>query len=337
VGYERQCGENAERLASAISGLRALVDQADHKAFWVEVRRVNALFQTLKPLSRDDRQSLRSLLNDLCEQKKRAQSEERERLQRQSRGKRAIIEGKITEAVRWVDNASDESHTAKARALLDECNELMRSGWQTENTLTQIALAAAGDLGRLTREDREACRQRLSDAWTSLRFRGQAIRDANYRRIEEHTADAWRELEYGRPHEAIQLVKATQREMRDCDLTRTQRTVLRDKLQSVFGRACSRLDALRAERERRHEEWATKQEAFIARLQEAIDRQEDTHGRLESQIADCEARLAAARTPEFEARVRGWIDEKRAIQANIADSIRDMRRKIDDARARSNR
>jgi hypothetical protein len=120
--WKELCRENAHTLTSEINCLQN--DYADplgfwhrYGDFWEHARRVSAMFKTLKPLFRDDRERLWSAFSAACEDIRKVQARERESRLNDSREKRDLVMSKIREAYFQAKGARDSGELAEADAF----------------------------------------------------------------------------------------------------------------------------------------------------------------------------------------------------------------------------
>jgi len=98
--WKEQCRVNAQSLESEITHLQcdygALpILEPRYDEFWAHARRISAMFKTLKPLFREDRERLWAAYSAACEEVKGAQARERESHRADSWEKRELVMSKI--------------------------------------------------------------------------------------------------------------------------------------------------------------------------------------------------------------------------------------------------
>ena len=59
----------------------------------------------------------------------------------------------------------------------------MKVGWSGFNVATNLVETALGNEGRLTREDREACWEKVCEAREAIRYRREELWELNYDRL----------------------------------------------------------------------------------------------------------------------------------------------------------
>ena len=159
--YTSACRENASKVTQEIEVLRSLVQPGnrDYSSFWTRVRAANDMLNTLRPISGEDRQSLRQEINTLCQsvksqmpQKKTggltqgSNAEKRQRLQEALARKRSQIERK-RERIRYIreDNLAklirpgmSRADDKKADYFQDMCDRLISEIESLEEDIADI-------------------------------------------------------------------------------------------------------------------------------------------------------------------------------------------------------
>lgn len=143
-----------------------------YREFWNHAKRISELFKTMKPLVRDDRDRLWSKFNDICNEVKRNQKQERLEQQVYSKVKRNLIEERIKQAYFSADPSHDPVYLSEASRLLNEALEMMKSGPSESDT-------------KLLKEDREILWGMWQEAKEKLRYARQEIREQERKKYEE--------------------------------------------------------------------------------------------------------------------------------------------------------
>lgn len=331
---ERDDPDWQERAVGNAKKLAALIDQeAAHpgrvggrqvRDFWDHAKKVGAAFKELKPLRREDREQLWERHNELCTEAKRRQQQARADQAAESRRKRDLVMDKLSEAANFADGARDVHDIDRAYALIDEAREWMKDGWSGFNAATDITSMTSG---RMSRDDRSTCHERIRAVQARLRSRRDELRRAQYDRLERAANAALNTAVDGDIREAKDAIKRTQRDLKTAYMTREQRDLVRDILNDAWQRTSARS-------KEKQREWRERQEGHIERWTQRLHDNEDFIHRMESQIDECRSLLYDARSPEFAAKVEGWIDEKQERLRDARNQNTDLRAKIADVEAR---
>lgn len=196
---------NARLIERELEKLERYLDSSEFKAFWDQVREINSLFQTLKPIEPSRRQNLWEELGKLCERAKASRNTRRDQPSNRTRSEdsaRASYETRVIicrklDNVRLAAYASTWDQVMSAKEELYECLDMMKSDWQPTGMFNTA--------GRLNRDDRDYCfdvwkssKEVVDNAFARIRAAGQARRsefvDTVMERI-EHKRSVIRRLE----------------------------------------------------------------------------------------------------------------------------------------------
>ena len=346
--WVEQGQRNAQTLSEAIHGLRMpnsdfLGKIVRYKEFWEQCSHVSDLFKALKPLPQDDRERLWSEFNRMRDEVRSQQNQERDARRSVSAQRRVIVQDCIREAGHAIGGAPDLDYLQRADDLLARALEMMKGGYDWANVQTQIFAVLTFDDGKMTREDHQACWEQWQKAKDALRARKLEIRQLNYEQAHREASAALSAAHYSDPYEALGTIKQAQASVKGLSMPRERGDEIWRTLQDAWDTATGRIEALKEEKVRKHEEWQRKQdewrerqEGHIERWEELIEKNEGVVARIEQQIDHCQDILADAKTDDFAATVQGWIDEKQdkirdilETNSELADRIRDVRRKLD--------
>lgn len=322
--YRRECEGNAARLEERISRLisdynldfggQVLEEfgflHTDRNRFWDEVKEITELFRTIRPTRRDDRDRQWTRFQEAIGSVKRIQAQERSHSEYQV----VLLLDRINDAKGHARYAEDTNSFNEAFGILADVKVRM------------------GEVG-LTRQDRG----RVWDAYREAQdlvheWRGN-VQSKHHQHL-QWRLDQIDSQAYQNPHEAIQEYKGWQDEVRQTYLSRDQHEDLRERSQFVWQHITERLDELRAERERKQNEWRERQEENLSRWEEQLERKEGLVSRLEDQISTLESQIWSSNNSDFIERAEGWIEEKREIIRSAEDRIADLRSKIEDVQSR---
>lgn len=322
--------DNAQRIARSIDELPTVSDflsEPNFKPFWAQVRAINEMFKTLRPVLREDRERLRAVLSQRCDVVKREQDRYFASRDQESSNKRELVNDRIREAMRTIRGAESSPELAQAHRLLQEAVGRMKDGWDGFNVQTGVV---AMTQGRMLKKDRHDCWTFLNEARDELRKKTEQLRGSNDERFLAHVREAERLLHSGEFRSAKDKVQETQRAMKGVSFTSNGFDAVKSGLDSVWRRASEG-------QSQRAQEWRDRQQSKISRWLEARHKNEERLDHIEAQIEKCRNMLATARTREHEERVEGWIAENyvrlREIQgwnddldakiASVRDKLRD--------------
>jgi len=260
--WKEQCRLNARSLESEIERLEndyaaLLILEPRYKESWEHARRISAMFKTLKPLFRDDRERLWAAYSTVCKEMKRAQACERESQRADSCEKRDLVMSKIREAYHQAEGAASAAEFAEADALLGEALAWMKNGCEGFNTVTQL-ISRILSSGVMTREDREACWTEWKEAKELLQLR----RDEFFAKIRTTRAGRWRDW----VQQNEEFIETLQAEIDECE---------------------------ELERNAHTEEFAERVRSRIEAKSQKIANLESRNEQLESKIAEVESRVGS--------------------------------------------
>jgi hypothetical protein len=325
--------QNASRIENSLDDLELLLNNLTGPhwgKFWGEVKQVNELFRTTKPIDPEARERLWQRLGSICEEAKGRQSGEQNRLERLSAMKRDLIEGRLRsiEAEIGAIRTMDQYRSCKQR--LAKIPQLMKTGWVEFSITMDVFKGFAGDEGRLTNEDREALWNRYVELRSALKYRLGDVQKANYEHMKSVAYGAKSQAEHGDPYEAINTIKTLQLEVKNYPMNNDQYQTVKGILEQTWRAASSRIEERKRQGERSRKEWQERMNEKIDRLSGLIDKNEAVIDRLQSQISDLESQIASAWTDDFADRAQGWIEEKYDKIRDIESTNRDLHAKIRD-------
>ena len=291
-----------------VDGILPITVGFKYHEFWANAKKISQMFKDLK-LIRVDREKLWSNYTLICDEVRRFQDGEREK----SRRNREFIEGLISDAYKQAKYAENKEGIDQAKSMQAEILEIMKKE-------------------KLIKSDRDECWKR----WLELKKR---IEDTQYNISEykyislKSDADKCLDMAYNDdPHEALNEIKAVQKDLHEAFLYRNRRDQIHGILSKAWDVAISKINAIREEKKRKYLEWKERTESNIERWEKNIQNSENFISRLEEQIRDLEDKAANARTDDFADKVRGWIDEKEEKISEVRGQIRNWEDKIDSAR-----
>jgi hypothetical protein len=337
----RQSQANAERLHGEIRSLRAqhssVLGGVNFKEFWEHSKAITELFKTLKPLHPSDRERLWAEVTGIRDEMRSRQNAEREGRERVSQQRRSAIMDRVHEAHHTIAGAPDLDYLRRAEDLLKEAQQMMKGGWGHLDAYQQAVQEVFANDGRLTREDREFCWERIQEQWEALKYKKEELRERDYEHGQRLAGDALNAAHYSDPYEALETIKQAQREVKGLRMGKQRSEIVWNRLQEAWDRAIARIEQHKNEKRRKHEEWAARMHDNISRWEGLIEKNEGVIERLEQQIAHCEDLLANARTDEFASEVQGWINEKQDKMHDIMATNRELEDRIRDVQEKLNR
>jgi hypothetical protein len=291
-----------------------LIEKRDYRAFWQKARDLAALFKESR-LPHREREELWRRYSRLCEQLKALQEREREDRETRSRRAKDEILSLLREAGRYADGARDFKDLAESRARLAKAMELMKERF-------------------LLKGDRDACWEQWREIDARVGHRRHDLTSLHYDVMRQRISEVSNAAVYGDPHEAMNQIRSLQQAIKTTDLTKEQRSLLRESLQQWWDRAVARLAERRRERERKHLEWQRQMAEKIERLESLRDKNEQIVRALEDQISDLEGKISSSWNEDWASRARGWVHEKYEKIADIRRTNTELDAKIRDIRDR---
>lgn len=288
----------------------------DYKTFWEKVKQINVLFKGSR-LFREDREHLWGRHRELCDEVKRLQDQEWRDREAASQTSRDRIWSELKSArpiCDWADSVGElqraEGHLTKAMELLNDKNVY------------------------LLREHREECWSEWKDLKRIAFEKRERLWGLTYETLRSEIGSISSTATYDDPHQALRDIKALQQRIRETDLKREQRQLLRDEVQPWWDKAVSRIEERREEVKKKQEEWRDRMETKRDRMLEIRERQLEYLNRLKDQIDDLEEQASSARTEEHAERVRGWIQQRLEKMEEVQRGIVELQEKISDVTER---
>ena len=300
------------------SGLLGIIEYYRYGEFWTHAKQITEMFKTLKPLLRKDREPLWQRYQNACDEMRAVQNKEQEN----SRINRESIESKIKDAYFRAGGSAGISGVLADEKMLDEARAM-----QTEaiNLMKERSLS---------KQDREACWQYWREVNTSIAQKREQLQEYNYHNIKAEVDNAYNAAYQGDPYDAQQSIKAVQSAMRGLRIEKFHRQELYDWLNKAWQETISRIGKIKQENGGKYQAWRERTEGHLARWEENIRKSGEYISSLEDQIERLEEQERGARSDDFAAMVRGWIDEKYGKIAEVNGQIRDLEGKIMDTRAK---
>lgn len=315
--------ENSHRLSDAISQLGGLVGAP---GFVERARSIQALFNTLRPMSRRERENLWAQYQAAWEDQKAAnvhQRAESEEARRQM------------ESTMYIDTSPDGELPGGIFGLGD-WKGMGAKLMAAKTVLDEIDTKIRGDQ-RLLPEHRHALFQKLHDK----RYELQQKRELTWSTLYDEAASLYNEAYYAvgsmDPREALEVFKKNQTLALTLYLRRPDKEKLSEWFQELWQKLQFRFEERRRDYEQRKAEWTTRQETGLHRLLEAREKTMAFLERTEQNIEANRDRLASARSSEWSDRFSDWIREGEDKLEDVRRSLDDLNRKIDDAGTRLRR
>ncbi len=311
---------NAALLLDSICGLEKNIGEFSFKR---KAQEVQQMFDTLRPLSRDNRDALWARYQKAWGKHKAQLArrwEESEQLFRElsstlDYGLALSPDGSVfgSEAFGRADWEGMGAKLSKAKSILDEAEFVIRDD-------TRLVSKHRYELFEKLHHQRDRLREARNVAWSELRGRCEGLYN------EAHSA-----IETMPPREALVVFKENQQ----AALSLYLRPEDKDKFKGWFEELWQKLQVSfeegRREYEQRKNEWRARQEAGLERLLAAREKLEGYIERLENNIDANQERQAEARSPDFEDVVGGWIREDEDKLEEARESLANLNRKIEDA------
>lgn len=334
--FKEKAKSNASEIEREIENLRynhldsnapLFTTRYHYREFWSHAKEISEMFKSSK-LLREDRERLWRSYQEICEDVKRKQNEERHESERN----REIIQSLITDTYFQAEGSSDKQDLDKAKSMQSETLQLMKER-------------------RLLKEDREHCWKYWREVNEKIHWKRHSLWESNFLHAKEDASRCLNTAYYGDPYEAIEEIKEVQRSLRGVYMNKDQRHEIHDTLGDAWNKATSRIAVIKEEKKRKHEEylrrkeereikyqeWRERTESNIERWENNIERAEYIISKIEDNINKLEDMAANARTDSYADRVRGWIEENYQRILDIRESIREWESKIYSARCKLNR
>lgn len=334
--WEVNAEKNAKRISSEINSLNnghhKFPFGRDYKAFFAHAKEITALFKTLKPLKRDDREELWNEFSTLCDRVRREQKDEWLSREIKSKQERDVCLPLIQQAIYAAKGARDRSEIQNARNDFDTAHRELRE--RSRNMLRQHS---------------QECWEAFKQGKRTLHFRTKELQDYAYSEAKSAVSDARNALFYKEnPYDALNEIKLARSRTKGLYLGRDHAQYIRKEFDDIWQSVIARIEEhkkekarkheewlrRKEEKERKHQEWLSRQRDNISRWESRIDRLEDVVRRLESQIDDLEYKRSTARSSSFADRCWGWIREKQDKISDIESTIRELQGKISDVRSK---
>ena len=329
---------NIQTLESRIDNLASGHENTEdfrYREFWSEANEITELFKTLSPLPQDDKERLQYKYDRICRDAKKRQEQEWQDRRAQSRQKRTEIESKIREAYSLADlDPEDVATLSKAQSILKDALVLLKGNGKAAEPADE-STAVPSDNGGFLRDDRQACWDQWREANDTIFGRRQSIWDRNYEEVLPETQAALAEANEGDPFQALEKIKDTQNKLKSKPLNKSQRDEIRNTLNSAWETAINKVNTVREEKRRKHEEWQGRMESLVERWGELIRQNKETASDLDSQIKNLSGEVRNAMSREHADTLRSLIAEKRqrvkeinGENADLAERISSVKEKL---------
>jgi hypothetical protein len=322
--YEIKTSDNNHKIKKQLSELAGICNDFvfDSKRFWSYVKLVNEAFKSLKPLKKEDRESLWREFQSLCEKAKEIQSRANRNFESNSREKREQIIAKIKFA-----DLNSKINYPKSQNLLGEAMSEMKAA-------------------KMTKDDRNKCWELWKKIKEGLNYEKSQERKSNYNIVKEKISQMSNTAVYGEPKDALNEIKQIQSELKKYPMDDIYWQEVQSSLKLYWDKAQSRLDDYYREKQRNweaknreHEEkkqsWRRKQEGAQERFTDLISKNELYIDRLRNQIDDLRSQMYDG-SASFKSRASGWVDEKLEKISDIQRTNSDLEYKIEDIRKQLN-
>lgn len=186
----------------------------------------------------------------------------------------------------------------------------------------------------LLRSDREACWNR----WTQLRDTLKAKR-AGFRKgiFEEFMGRAnafLAMMEEQDPRSIQEAIRTAQSDLKAAGLSLSEQDAVRTVLRTAWKACSDHLEAQRQERQKAHAEWIERMSAHLARWEKQALRNRALAAQILAEVADLESQAASTSDETRTAKIRQWVDRKRARLAEIEATTAELDQKVHSARAK---
>jgi hypothetical protein len=282
----------------------------NYPEFFAHAKQIGQLFKEFRSIPHAERERLWHEFSEICDGVREESNREREARISNSRVKKSVIEGDIREAYHWAKGSDSINDLREAERRLTVVTEKLKDGWDGFTPTTDLLESALGNEGRLTKEDRDYLWEKWREAKAAIRERREWLSELHYDHM-RNVAGHCLSLADDNPREAKESVKRANAEMKQHPMNSVQYDEIRQLLDRAWELASQTASG-------RHHEWRQRMESHIERWTELIEKNEDVISKIEQQIEECEEMEANARSDDFAATVRGWIEEK-------LDKVRDIR------------
>ncbi|MDY6911945.1 MAG: hypothetical protein SVM79_06305 [Chloroflexota bacterium] len=327
---------NLEMLKKQIDELARKYEdpaQFQYREFWDDANKVAESIKTLSPLPEDDRERLQSSYNRICREAKKRQEQEWQSLRVQSKQRRDKIEAKIREAWTCADAAPNDSEVlSKAQALLSEALAWLKNGG--DRPAPAAERAQTRPVEGFLRDDRQACWDKWKEANDTIFGRRQAIWEQNYEQVHPEANIALEEANNGDPFYTLEKVKEVQSQLKEKPLSKVQREEVRGILNSAWEIAIAKVNVIRDENRRKHEEWQRRMQGYVEQWTDTIRKNKEMISELEEQIKSLQLDAKTSHSPDYAETVRAWIGEKRQSIREISESNKELEEKTQSTRSK---
>ncbi|MGD1007866.1 MAG: hypothetical protein ABR980_11630 [Ignavibacteriaceae bacterium] len=329
--YINSAKSNAEIIRKEISVLKVSHwsnFERQYKEFWTQVKEINNLFKTLKPLLKEEREELWDNFQSVCSETRNKQNREWESAANNSSNKKSMILSDIRSANNYARGAVSINDLKTANSILRKALDMIKDGWSGFTLTTDLAESILGNNGKMLKNDREECWERWSEAKDNVTAGYDKLSESNYYHFKNEASSAYNDAHNGDPYDVLSKIKIIQSEIKDVFLTKDHRTSIKYLLNNAFDKAVSKIEENKRESQRKHEEWEDKMNSNLERWENTTEKQESFITRMQDQINDLEDKACNARTSEHADRIRGWIEEKYNKIKDAQNSIESLREKI---------
>ena len=252
---------NTRVVEREISSLEANRNVWTQREFWIHAKEISNMFRAMKPLWKEERERLWARFDSTC---KAAKGEETN----QSRGRRELVEGKISAARAHAEYARNLEDLSKAENLLSTALAWIKPGWDGFNFGTELVANLTFNKGNLTREDRAYCWEQWKSTKDTIRHKRQELCQETFRHFERKALQIL-DLAKREPNEAKEMIKETQRELKGVRMSRDQFQQIRNMLNKAWESANLHLGQSYKDK---HEDWAQRMQRHIDRWTSLLEK-----------------------------------------------------------------
>ncbi len=327
--------KNLNKLSQEIDKLAELYRECIERnaaPFWKQVEVIQGLFKTVKPLNPKDRDKMWSMFGNYCSDFKAERKRYFSMRERVSGYKRQLVEEKIKDAYYAAMNADSFDGLRHANEILQKSQDWMKDGWQGFGAISELFSLSDGIM---TRKDKDFCWEKWTSVKDTIKKRRMEIQKVNFNNFTPLISSIWNEAQHGNPHDALQLAKKIQLDMKASYLEKDDRKVLRTKINEAWEYAISRINEINAEKIIKEQEWRERTAGHIARWSSLLEKNEGVIDHLRDLIEGDKRRILEARSVDYATDVAGWIEEKiekirdiEATNSSLAAKIADAMSKL---------
>ncbi len=186
----------------------------------------------------------------------------------------------------------------------------------------------------LLRSDREACWNRWTQLRDTLKAKRAGFRKGIFEEFMGRASAFMAMMEEQDPRSIQEAIRTAQSDLKAAGLSLSEQDAVRSVLRTAWKACSDRIEAQRQERQKAHADWIERMSAHLARWEKQALRNRALAAQILAEVADLESQAASTSDETRTAKIRQWVDRKRARLGEIEATTAELDQKVHSARAK---